>query len=367
MYLLENCSEMFNIDRFPVAFRMAMRRLENKGLVKRQKQSFRIARDANTQPKGKPRQSKSKPRKKRAHNKKKGSTKKQARMKCILKQRVEGMEMVYFVKWSGDPAPESTWIKESEMNSSRPGLVRSWKRKYGLLLPSTVLHSVSNDKTSSTKSRSSTTRNKKARKKKPKKTNKKKKTRQKTHSKASSSSRVEAVGSRVEDECPLKATHRVLVGPDGDPYTATLNGASRIAENSKFYILQLLCTDSGHWHMWTRWGRVGLSGLSKLHGPIPTKQDAVEMFTLKFYQKTGNQWEQRSNFEPEQGKYTLLGAGNAGDGSYDGMLSRLAANPNDRVEISGHADEKSGNRVSSHRTHSWQYFVDDQVDGKGDG
>ena len=51
---------------------------------------------------------------------------------------------------------------------------------------------------------------------------------------------------------------------DTGAYTATLNQASRLEAQTKFYIMQLLETKDGNYHFWTRWGRVGLSGISKV-------------------------------------------------------------------------------------------------------
>ena len=68
---------------------------------------------------------------------------------------------------------------------------------------------------------------------------------------------------QVEDECPLKGEASVYCDDTG-AYTATLNQASRLEAQTKFYIMQLLETKDGNYHFWTRWGRVGFSGISKV-------------------------------------------------------------------------------------------------------
>ena len=57
--------------------------------------------------------------------------------------------------------------------------------------------------------------------------------------------------------------------------------------------------------MYTRWGRVGEPGqqATKEHS---NKEDGIKDFKKKFTDKTKNKWENRANFEPKPGKYTLL-------------------------------------------------------------
>lgn len=57
--------------------------------------------------------------------------------------------------------------------------------------------------------------------------------------------------------------------------------------------------------MWTRWGRVGEPGQNALKGPF-SLDAAKKEFAKKYSDKTKNKWENRDNFTPVPGKYTLL-------------------------------------------------------------
>jgi len=173
---------------------------------------------------------------------------------------------------------------------------------------------------------------------------------------------------KVEDECPLKGNSKVFSDDTGF-YTATLQSASRLERQAKFYIIQLLELKDSKYHVWTRWGRVGLSGVSKLMGPYDDIATAKKAYFEKFKKKTGNNWEKRDSFTPQAGKYTLMGHDGAdeaqeGDGNYAEMMSRFRSHPNEGKEISAQPDEEEGEKVTSVRTHKWQYYVDDGVDGK---
>uniref|UniRef100_A0A7S2TP74 Poly [ADP-ribose] polymerase n=1 Tax=Lotharella oceanica TaxID=641309 RepID=A0A7S2TP74_9EUKA len=173
---------------------------------------------------------------------------------------------------------------------------------------------------------------------------------------------------KVEDECPLKGQSKVYSDASGF-FTATLQSASRLERQAKFYIIQLLKGKDAKFHVWTRWGRVGLSGVSKMMGPYDTDTKAKNAFAEKFKKKTGNTWDKRGSFTPKPGKYTLMGHDGAdeaeeGAGDYDGMMARLRNHPNEGRELGAQADEMDGERVRSVRTHKWQYYVDDGVDGK---
>ena len=74
--------------------------------------------------------------------------------------------------------------------------------------------------------------------------------------------------------------------------------------NNKFYVIQLLARGSSY-YVWTRWGRVGEGGQNsnKMFGSL---DKAEKEFCKKFRDKTRNSWEERADFTPVQGKYTLL-------------------------------------------------------------
>eukprot|EP00466_Bigelowiella_natans_P017468 jgi/Bigna1/75209/fgenesh1_pg.33_\ len=181
------------------------------------------------------------------------------------------------------------------------------------------------------------------------------------------------MGSKVEDECPLKGKSVVLSDSSGF-FTATLQAASRLERNSKFYVLQLIQESQGEaYHIWARWGRIGGGGVSKLT-PYDSIESAKAAFISTFKNKTGNEWKSRfTGFVPKEGKYSLMGHEKADETQerakqYDEMMSRFRAHPNEgRVEEIQQEDESKGEIVESVRTHRWQYYVDDHVDGKATG
>ncbi len=102
----------------------------------------------------------------------------------------------------------------------------------------------------------------------------------------------------VDDRCPL--TNAKVVGD----WDAMLNQTNIGANNNKFYVIQLV-ESGGQYRAWTRWGRVGEPGQSALLGN-GTEADAEKQFKNKFRSKTSNAWDDRGNFKPKAGKYTLI-------------------------------------------------------------
>lgn len=102
----------------------------------------------------------------------------------------------------------------------------------------------------------------------------------------------------VDEHCDL---HGGLLFEDYHCLLTLVDGKS-----DKFYLIQLLKNPKGH-YVWTRWGRNGTTGQSKLEGPMKKSSDAVKSFQKKFQDKTKNNWEDRSKFQPKKGKYTLVG------------------------------------------------------------
>ena len=103
----------------------------------------------------------------------------------------------------------------------------------------------------------------------------------------------------VDEHCPLSGKTTVVADWD-----AMLNQTNIGANNNKFYIIQLV--QSGNkYYTWTRWGRVGEVGQSAMLGS-GSRDEAEKQFTKKFKSKTNNAWEDRANFSPKSGKYTLI-------------------------------------------------------------
>jgi predicted DNA-binding WGR domain protein len=73
-----------------------------------------------------------------------------------------------------------------------------------------------------------------------------------------------------------------------------------------FYKMQVLHDQTKDMYvLWTRWGRVGDSGQHQ-KTPFPTADEAVNEFEKIFKSKTGNEWQERHNFEKKQGKYRYV-------------------------------------------------------------
>lgn len=104
----------------------------------------------------------------------------------------------------------------------------------------------------------------------------------------------------------IKVNYHVLQVGD-EIYDATLNQTNVGDNNNKFYIIQVLESDAGESFMvYNRWGRVGARGQDKLHGPFPTRDQAIFEFEGKFQDKTNNLWSNRKNFTCCAKKYTWL-------------------------------------------------------------
>ncbi len=74
--------------------------------------------------------------------------------------------------------------------------------------------------------------------------------------------------------------------------------------------------------MWTRWGRVGERGQNSM-GPADNLETVKKDFMKKFSDKTKNKWENRDNFKPEHGKYTLIEMDDDSEGDEEEVSKRL--------------------------------------------
>ena len=84
-----------------------------------------------------------------------------------------------------------------------------------------------------------------------------------------------------------------------------LNQTNIGQNNNKFYVIQML-QHGGRFYVWNRWGRVGEPGQNAMKGPFTSQDKAAGEFCKKFRDKTKNAWEERDNFTPVPGKYTLI-------------------------------------------------------------
>lgn len=86
-----------------------------------------------------------------------------------------------------------------------------------------------------------------------------------------------------------------------------LNQTNISANSNKFYLIQLLKSDSQdkYW-TWMRWGRVGYRGQSNLTCYDNRLDEAKQAFCDKFLAKTANHWSERASFEAAPRKYAMV-------------------------------------------------------------
>uniref|UniRef100_H2Y863 Poly [ADP-ribose] polymerase n=1 Tax=Ciona savignyi TaxID=51511 RepID=H2Y863_CIOSA len=109
----------------------------------------------------------------------------------------------------------------------------------------------------------------------------------------------------VDDYCiECKDSFHVFVS-GGNVFNAMLNQTNIGQNNNKYYLLQILQSNSGlEFCVWFRWGRVGKVAGTNLQRV--GHERAVEIFEKKFKDKTSNFWECRTEFEKIPGKYDYL-------------------------------------------------------------
>ena len=105
---------------------------------------------------------------------------------------------------------------------------------------------------------------------------------------------------QVDSCCPGAGIYKVH-----EDYDCMLNQTNIGKNNNKFYIIQIL-EASGNYHCWNRWGRVGETGSNSIKSFGTDLGSAEKDFKKKFRDKTKNSWDDRENFTPVPGKYTLI-------------------------------------------------------------
>ncbi|KAI1094208.1 PARP-domain-containing protein [Rostrohypoxylon terebratum] len=105
----------------------------------------------------------------------------------------------------------------------------------------------------------------------------------------------------AEDE--LKE-YEVYIDKDGIIYDASLSLASSLDNHNKFYRIQLLRHRNNTFFCRVRWGRVGTHGTSRVYGE-GTESSAKTEYNLKFQQKTGLSWVNRTH-PPRPKKYIFI-------------------------------------------------------------
>ncbi|KAK2822747.1 hypothetical protein Q5P01_022812 [Channa striata] len=111
----------------------------------------------------------------------------------------------------------------------------------------------------------------------------------------------------VDHECKAKLGKAHVYCEGQDVYDVMLNQTNLQFNNNKYYLIQLLEDDSSKlYSVWMRWGRVGKVGQSSLAACGGDLLKAKDIFKKKFFDKTKNEWERRSNFEKVAGKYDMV-------------------------------------------------------------
>jgi len=162
------------------------------------------------------------------------------------------------------------------------------------------------------------------------------KTKKGLNRKTISSQNLASTGKLLVDDLILLGKSYKLYTQKSMVYDAMLNLRNAKENIDKFYILQVLKSNKG-FLFYTRWGRTGARGQTKSVGPYRDHKSAVEQFEKKFKEKTGVAW---------RAKNSLLGKSNPNSKKYS-ILRITYSPPSKNV--------------------TWQYLMDDGVDGKSDG
>lgn len=143
------------------------------------------------------------------------------------------------------------------------------------------------------------------------------------------------VGVVDEAACSEGITYFTGQGMESVVYDVKLVLVNHQMDIDKFFVLQVILEDCSNrsFVVLQRWGRTGTKG-NAVRQKVECETDAVTFFKLKFKEKTGLAWEERAK-KGMRGKYCL---------------------------VKRNHEEKS--RTLRGDGGTWQYWVDDGVDGK---
>ena len=91
----------------------------------------------------------------------------------------------------------------------------------------------------------------------------------------------------IDDYFPLRKEDYHVLQHNGKVYSATLNQTNVVHNNNKFYIIQILQSDSNqnNCYFFTRWGRVGVPGQNSNVGPMSIAS-AIGLYHSKHNEKS---------------------------------------------------------------------------------
>lgn len=64
--------------------------------------------------------------------------------------------------------------------------------------------------------------------------------------------------------------------------------------------------DGKKWYVWVQFGRVNAENSNEKTKDFFNKFDAIASFEEKFFERTGNKWQDRESFSQKPGKYSLV-------------------------------------------------------------
>ncbi|CAD5118902.1 DgyrCDS7576 [Dimorphilus gyrociliatus] len=110
-------------------------------------------------------------------------------------------------------------------------------------------------------------------------------------------------GAAVDPDSGLEDTAHLLQDK-GEPYNVVLNMVDIQKGTNSYYKLQILESDKGKlFWVFRAWGRVGTTiGGNKLD-EFRSKDRAIDNFTTVYYEKTGNEWSERKDFQKKPRKF----------------------------------------------------------------
>ncbi|VDN10870.1 unnamed protein product, partial [Dibothriocephalus latus] len=111
----------------------------------------------------------------------------------------------------------------------------------------------------------------------------------------------------VDSQCFAKKDTSHVYFNQHEVFHFMLNQTNLQNNNNKYYTGQVLEDDNAAiYSVWFRWGRVGKTAQTSLTPYGLNLQAAIAAFKKKFYEKTRNSWESRSNFVKKQGLYDMI-------------------------------------------------------------
>ncbi|KAN0049844.1 hypothetical protein ACTA71_002939 [Dictyostelium dimigraforme] len=88
-------------------------------------------------------------------------------------------------------------------------------------------------------------------------------------------------------------------------YNVLMNLTDLIHNNNSYYILQIIQVGTTYW-VFSKWGRIGVSNGGTMNHSHSSLKYALEEFCERFLDKTGVNWNDRSNYKKQNGKYAII-------------------------------------------------------------